>query len=96
MPEKDRDLRYQHASEIRSDLKRLKRDTDSEKVVAVEEQDEKPTTKPVANWPIRIRLCRPASCSIRLMCAERRIYAEVEARKQGLSSKNIFSTPAQR
>ena len=27
--EKDRDLRYQHASDIRSDLKRLKRDTDS-------------------------------------------------------------------
>ena len=27
--EKDRDLRYQHASEIRSDLQRLKRDTDS-------------------------------------------------------------------
>lgn len=27
--EKDRDLRYQHAADIRSDLKRLKRDTDS-------------------------------------------------------------------
>jgi serine/threonine protein kinase/Tol biopolymer transport system component len=27
--EKDRDMRYQHASDIRSDLKRLKRDTDS-------------------------------------------------------------------
>jgi serine/threonine protein kinase/tetratricopeptide (TPR) repeat protein len=27
--EKDRDLRYQHASDLRSDLKRLKRDTDS-------------------------------------------------------------------
>jgi serine/threonine protein kinase len=27
--EKDRDLRYQHASEIRADLKRLKRETDS-------------------------------------------------------------------
>src|SRR5580692_9090509 len=27
--EKDRDLRYQHASDIRSELKRLKRDTDS-------------------------------------------------------------------
>ncbi len=27
--EKDRDLRYQHASEVRGDLKRLKRDTDS-------------------------------------------------------------------
>lgn len=30
--EKDRDLRYQHASEIRSDLMRLKRDTDSGRV----------------------------------------------------------------
>ena len=27
--EKDRDLRYQHASELRADLQRLKRDTDS-------------------------------------------------------------------
>jgi serine/threonine protein kinase len=46
--EKDRELRYQHASEIRSDLKRLKRDTDSGKAVPVEEQDEKPATRPAA------------------------------------------------
>jgi len=32
--EKDRDLRYQHASEIRSDLQRLKRDRDSGKAVS--------------------------------------------------------------
>ena len=32
--EKDRDLRYQHASEIRTDLKRLKRDTDSGRAAA--------------------------------------------------------------
>jgi serine/threonine protein kinase len=32
--EKDRDLRYQHASEVRADLKRLKRETESGRVVA--------------------------------------------------------------
>ncbi|HXY48259.1 MAG TPA: protein kinase, partial [Terriglobales bacterium] len=32
--EKDRDLRYQHASEIRADLKRLKRETESGRVSA--------------------------------------------------------------
>jgi len=37
--EKDRDLRYQHASELRAELKRVKRDTDSSRSVmaAVEE-----------------------------------------------------------
>ena len=30
--EKDRDLRYQHASDIRTDLKRLRRDTDSDRI----------------------------------------------------------------
>jgi eukaryotic-like serine/threonine-protein kinase len=33
--EKDRDLRYQHASEMRTDLQRLKRDTDSSRQVPV-------------------------------------------------------------
>ena len=32
--EKDRDLRYQHASEMRADLQRLKRDTDTSRVSA--------------------------------------------------------------
>ena len=31
--EKDRDLRYQHASELRDDLKRLKRETESGRIV---------------------------------------------------------------
>ncbi len=39
--EKDRDLRYQHASEIRADLKRLKRDTDSSRSAVIPiDQDE--------------------------------------------------------
>jgi serine/threonine protein kinase/tetratricopeptide (TPR) repeat protein len=33
--EKDRDIRYQHASDLRADLKRLKRDTDSGRSAAV-------------------------------------------------------------
>ena len=33
--EKDRDLRYQHAADMRGDLKRLKRDTDSDKPAPV-------------------------------------------------------------
>ena len=36
--EKDRDVRYQSASELRADLKRLKRDTDSDKILAVQGQ----------------------------------------------------------
>jgi eukaryotic-like serine/threonine-protein kinase len=35
--EKDRNLRYQHASDMRAELQRLKRDTDSAKSAAVTE-----------------------------------------------------------
>jgi eukaryotic-like serine/threonine-protein kinase len=45
--EKDRNLRYQHASEIRTDLQRLKRDTDSRRVTT--------TAKPGATTDIRKR-----------------------------------------
>jgi serine/threonine protein kinase/TolB-like protein/Tfp pilus assembly protein PilF len=45
--EKDRTLRYQHASEMRSDLQRLKRDTDSGKSAAVTESAPwRPVEKP--------------------------------------------------
>ena len=44
--EKDRNLRYQHASDIRTDLQRLKRDTDSGRSVAVRavEEEQEPTS----------------------------------------------------
>ena len=35
--EKDRDVRYQSSAELRADLKRLKRDTDSDKILAIQE-----------------------------------------------------------
>ncbi len=43
--EKDRDLRYQHASEMRAELQRLKRDTDSSRrVIAATEEMMQPAT----------------------------------------------------
>jgi len=40
--EKDRNLRYQHAAELRADLQRLKRDTDSSRQVAAAEPESVP------------------------------------------------------
>src|SRR5947208_3130905 len=48
--EKDRSLRYQHASEIRADLQRLKRDTESSKATTISETS--------SRWPRRTRLIR--------------------------------------
>ena len=44
--EKDRDLRYQHASDFRADLKRLKRDTDTGRSVA--------QSSPTEEMPVRV------------------------------------------
>src|SRR5439155_11796735 len=50
--EKDRDLRYQHASDIRSDLKRLQRDSGSGQRAAVETTERSASGKPV---PVHLR-----------------------------------------
>jgi serine/threonine protein kinase/tetratricopeptide (TPR) repeat protein len=49
--EKDRNLRYQHASEIRSDLKRLKRDMESREHALVSGEIEQPEAPAVPTSP---------------------------------------------
>jgi serine/threonine protein kinase len=50
--EKDRNLRYQHASDLRTDLRRLKRDTDSAQLA---KGAQSPTATPIANrWKVLI------------------------------------------
>jgi serine/threonine protein kinase len=44
--EKDRNLRYQHASDIRTDLQRLKRDTESSRIAAIGAASGSPSPPP--------------------------------------------------
>lgn len=56
--EKDRDIRYQHASDLRADLKRLRRDTDSGRAVAMHpsgqstQENSRPVEPSRRNWII--------------------------------------------
>ena len=55
--EKDRDLRYQHASEIRAELQRLKRDTESGRRIV--EQDLPPTAVSQGTSSARVSAAQP-------------------------------------
>src|SRR5438876_4918564 len=58
--EKDCDLRYQHASDIRSDLKRLRRDTDSGRSARVEKGSALPPPETSPERPERPQAAAPS------------------------------------
>ncbi len=52
--EKDRELRYQHAADMRSDLKRLKRETESEQTAIVSVAPAAQKKRPIAGWNLAL------------------------------------------
>jgi serine/threonine protein kinase/tetratricopeptide (TPR) repeat protein len=61
--EKDRDLRYQHASEMRADLKRLKRETDSARSAVYRPVDSDPEQQSTPRSGTSVAAAKPASAS---------------------------------
>ena len=66
--EKDRDLRYQHASEVRTDLERLKRDSESARLTLTQ-----PATQPKrwSRWRVLAAACGVAIVGILLVVGAR-------------------------
>jgi serine/threonine protein kinase/Tol biopolymer transport system component len=83
--EKDRDLRCQTATELRADLKRLKRDTDSGRVVPVTETS--PVTPPTAGLPTRRRVVVAALAAVVLGAA---LFLLGQRWERGRSSPPVF------
>jgi len=71
--EKDRNLRYQHASEIRTDLQRLKRDTESARIPAASKAEA--STHPRTHW--KVAQCHE-SCKCLRDLEPRRLLPHVE------------------
>jgi eukaryotic-like serine/threonine-protein kinase len=89
--EKDRVLRYQHASEMRADLQRLKRDTESGQVWA---QTSGPAAAAIATQRYRRKMWRTSSAALAAVVAAALIagaaYYPSHRHRAGLSEKDTI------
>jgi eukaryotic-like serine/threonine-protein kinase len=76
--EKDRNLRYQHAADIRADLQRLKRDTESGRAVAAQ-SDSVSAVRDSPSLPTPSGSHRPASSSVSAVAASSGTVVTVHA-----------------
>src|SRR6202044_560391 len=85
--EKDRDLRYQSAAEIRSDLQRLRRDTDSRKISGVASASSikgGPPAAPRKRWPWM------AGAAVALIAVAAAIYFFIGRQPARLTNKDTI------
>jgi len=96
--EKDRDVRYQSAAELRADLKRLKRDTDSGKALAERPSAGAPAApQKRTRWPLYAALLALALCLVPLFAWLRsplpppRILSSKQITNDGLQKLNLVT-----
>jgi serine/threonine protein kinase len=82
--EKDRDVRYQSASELRADLKRLKRDTDSDKILAVQSRESHTTGVLQRRKPRWVAFAAMATLLLVVTCLGWLLFASPKPKVLGL------------
>ena len=83
--EKDRDLRYQHASEVQADLKRLRRDTDSGRTTGRPKIPSEESTAHIARLHRIYQLSILAAVVVALLLASFFLYRSQQKRASGPS-----------
>jgi serine/threonine protein kinase/tetratricopeptide (TPR) repeat protein len=92
--EKDRDLRYQHASEMRAELQRLKRDSESGRKAAVQGPEHEPEDAGVVSEPTPSSPSGPRSSGRAAVASSSASLSPAAASRTGVSAQHETSAPA--